>query len=132
VNLGVRATMALSTGRDLTFGSVIQGETSVSVDPIAGGNNAAFFSFTTSPNTPVTVTFSSSSLSYGVNSIFFTGTLAGNSGSNQSEATIIPSGNTITTNSSGDFYFWAGGTAHLSPTQPIGAYAGSFTLTVAY
>ncbi len=132
VNMTMKPTMGLTTGRDLTFGFVVQGVTSIYVDPITGGNSAAYFSLSAPPNTPVTVTFSSGVLSDGSNSIAFNGALSGGPSTTQNQSSQLTSGNTITTNSSGEYYFWAGGTANLSPTQPIGTYVGSFVLTIAY
>lgn len=132
VNLNVRSTTGISVNRDLSMGAVIQGTTSLSVDPINGGNSAAYFSLSASPNAQVTVTFSSTPLTDGIHSILFSGTLAGSAGSVQSQAATLVNGGVATTSPTGDYYFWAGGTATLSPTQAIGFYAGSFVLTVAY
>jgi hypothetical protein len=132
VNLKVRSTSALTVNRDLSMGIVIQGTTSLSVDPVNGGNSAAYFSLSGPPNTSVTVTFSSTSLTDGVRSIPFAGILAGSKGTVQSQATLLSNGSAATTSPTGEYYFWAGGAATLSPTQPIGFYAGSFVLTIAY
>ncbi|HQT92622.1 MAG TPA: hypothetical protein PL001_11425, partial [Candidatus Kryptobacter bacterium] len=69
VNMNVKSTSSLTVNRDLSMGVVIQGATSLIVDPVNGGNSAAYFSLSAPPNTPVTVTFSSTSLTDGVNSI---------------------------------------------------------------
>ena len=132
VNLNIRSTTGLTVNRNLSMGAVVQGTTSLTVDPVSSGNSAAFFSLTAAPDTPVTVTFSSTSLTDGAHSILFSGTIAGSDRSVQSQAAMLINGGMATTSPTGDYYFWAGGTANLSPLQAIGFYAGSFVLTVAY
>jgi len=114
------------------MGLVVQGVTSVNIDPIKGGSQAAYFIFVADPNSPVFATFSSTNLTSGTYSIAFTGLLAGNSSPTQGDAVLLTSGSTIETNSSGEYHFWAGGAATLSPTQPFGTYSGTFALTIAY
>ncbi len=132
VRFNVKSAMELKVNRNLAFGYVIQGKTKVSVDPIAGGSMAAYFSLNGPPDTFVTVTFSTSPLTDGQNSIPFSGLLAGNYDADQIGAVPISSGNTITTGATGEYDFWAGGTATLSRSQPLGVYTGSFTLSIAY
>ena len=132
VNMKVKSTSSLTVNRDLSMGVVVQGTTSLNVDPINGGNSAAYFSLSAPPNTPVTVTFSSTPLTDGVNLILFSGTLAGGNGTEQSQATLLSNGSAATTSPTGNYYFWAGGKAILSASQSIGFYAGSFVLTIAY
>lgn len=132
VSFNVKSAIELKVNRNLAFGYVIQGETTVSVDPIAGGSLAAYFSLNGPPDTFVTVTFSSSPLTDGQNAIPFSGLLAANSNPDQIGGVPIKSGSTITTGATGEYNFWAGGTATLSPSQPLGVYTGSFTLSIAY
>lgn len=113
VNMKVKSTSSLTVNRDLSMGVVIQSATSLTVDPINGGNSAAYFSLSAPPNTPVTVTFSSTPLTDGVNSILFSGTLAGSNGTVQSQATLLSNGSAATTSPTGSYYFWAGGRAIL-------------------
>ncbi len=132
VYLQVKGTTSLTKVRDLSMGLVIQGFTSVNINPISGGSEAAYFFFVGEPNSPVTASFSSSDLTSGTYTIAFTGTLAGSGAPDQHNATLIASGDPVISNSDGEYYFWSGGTANLSPTQPYGIYTGSFTLSIAY
>jgi hypothetical protein len=132
VYLNVKGTVTLTTVRDLNMGIVVQGISSINVDPIKGGSQAAYFIFVADPNTSVFASFSFTNLTNGTDNIAFTGLLAGNSSSSQSDAVLLTNGSTIETNSSGEYQFWAGGAANLSPSQPFGVYSGTFTLTIAY
>jgi len=132
VYMDIKGTVTLTKARDLSMGVVVQGVTSINVDPIKGGSQAAYFIFVADPNSPVFATFSFTNLTSGTSNIAFTGLLAGNSSSSQSDAVLLTSGSTIQTNSDGEYNFWAGGTANLSPAQPFGIYTGSFMLTIAY
>jgi hypothetical protein len=132
VYLDVKGTVTLTKVRDLSMGFVMQGITSVTIDPISSGSQTAYFIFAGTPNSSIVVSFSSTELTDGVDNIIFTNALAGSGASDQHNATLLASGDPITTNSAGEYYFWAGGTANLSPTQPYGIYTGSFTLSVAY
>jgi len=128
----VNGTTTLTKVRDMHLGFVVQGITYFAIDPISGNAHTAYFIFVGNPNSPVDVSFSSSNLTDGANNISFTGTLAGGSSTTEGDATLISNGTPITTNSDGEYYFWAGGSATLSPTQPFGTYSGSFTLSIAY
>lgn len=132
VYLDVKGTVTLTKVRDLSMGFVLQGVTSITIDPIIGGSQVAYFVFAGQPNSPVTVSFSSSELTSGSYTIIFTGALAGSGAPDQHNGSLIANGDPVITNSDGEYYFWAGGTADLSPTQPYGIYTGSFTLSIAY
>jgi Mat/Ecp fimbriae major subunit len=132
VNLTVNSAITLTKTRDMNFGTIVQGITSQSIDPVTGAGATATFTLLGNAATPITVTFSSANLINGANTVTFVGTLAGNTVNTQSGATSITSGNSVTTSGSGNYYFWAGGSATLASNQAAGAYSGSFTLTVAY
>ena len=132
VLMDVHGSLWLTKVRDLSLGYVFQGATNVQVDPITGGDQAAYFEFVTNPDLSVNVSFSSSDLTDGTHSISFTGALAGSTSSNQKDASLLTSGRHIIASSDGNYYFWAGGSAQLSDTQPFGVYQGSFTLSIAY
>jgi hypothetical protein len=134
VTLTVNNAMTLTKQRDLAFGAVAQGITSAVVNPITGGAAAAMFTLGASANTPVTVTFAATDLTSGANTIGFASgpNVSGGSTNVQASSSTVMSNTTITTNAAGAYFFWAGGTATLSPTQAAGAYSGSFTLNVAY
>ena len=134
VSLTVNNALSLATNRNMAFGVVVQGVTTATINPITGGATAAMFTLGASATTPVTVTFSSTDLQSGVNTISFAGagTLSGNSTNVQASSTNVTSGSTVTTSGTGAYFFWAGGTATLLATQPTGAYSGSFTISVTY
>ena len=60
VYLQVKGTTSLTKVRDLSMGLVVQGISSVNIDPISGGTQTAYFFFLGEPNSPVIVSFSSS------------------------------------------------------------------------
>ncbi len=133
VHLHLISGPTLTKVSDLTLPNSVVGVTSVSVNPITDGSAAAYIILSANASTSVTVTFSSSTLVLaGQPSIPFTGTLAGNGTNIQASATDIISANSVITNSSGQYFFWAGGTATPAADQGPGDYVGSFTLNVAY
>jgi hypothetical protein len=111
---------------------VEQGITQVDVNPITGGGSAAYFTFASSPHTPIIVTYASDKLISAGNSIAFSGELAGSSSRVQTHAMLIGNGTGLVTNSKGRYHFWVGGSAKLSADQPLGVYTGDFTMTIAY
>jgi hypothetical protein len=134
VTLAVNVAPALTKNRDMSFGTVNQGVTSATVNPVTDGNKAAMFTLSASANTPVTVTYTTTDLTSGPNVISFNsgGVLSGNNVNVQASSTSVPTNSTVTTNGTGYYYFWAGGTATLAINQPAGTYSGSFTLQVSY
>jgi len=132
VTIKINGAMTLTKLRDMDMGFVMQGVMSISVDPITGGAQTAYFTFDAGPNASATVSFSSTNLTSGADNMPFTCSLAGGNSPNQNNASIVSSGDAVTTSSTGTYYFWAGGTADLSPTQPLGTYSGDFILSVAY
>ncbi len=132
VDMTMKPNMGLAAARNMSMGTVTQGLTSIDVNPITGGNAAAYFAFSAPPNTPVTVSYAFTSLSNGPSTIDFNGLLAGSEADNQTKSSIILNGSTIVTNSDGGFHFWAGGSAKLSRSQQLGIYTGTFVLTITY
>lgn len=131
VHLSVNSEISLTKIRDLNMGYVIQGITSVNINPLTNGASA-YFTFAASPNASARVSYSSTNLQSGTNTISFTGDLAGNDNTDQNFSAPVRNGATITTSFSGSYYLWSGGTALLAPDQPIGAYTGSFTILVSH
>ncbi len=131
-NIVVKGLVSLSALRNLELGTVVQGITQIQVNPITGGGSAAYFTFASSPHTPIIVTFSSTRLTFDGNSIEFSGELAGSPSPVQAQSIIIKNGNGLVTNAKGQYHFWVGGSAKLSPDQPLGFYTGNFTMTIAY
>lgn len=128
----VKGLVSLSNVRNLNLGTVVQGVTRIDVNPITGGGSAAYFTFASSPHTPIFVTFASTRLKSDGNLIAFSGDLAGSASSVQSQAMLIRNGTGLVTNPKGQYFFWVGGSASLSPDQPLGVYTGDFTMTIAY
>ncbi len=131
-NIVVKGLVSLSALRNLELGTVVQGVTEIQVNPVTGGGSAAYFTFGSSPHTQIIVTFSSTRLTFNGSSIQFTGELAGSPTSVQAQSIIIKDGTGLVTNSKGHYHFWVGGSAKLSPDQPLGVYIGNFTMTIAY
>jgi len=131
VNLSIHGGISLTKIRDLRMGAVVQGTTSVSINPLSSGS-AAYFIVSACPNSAETITFSSTNLTSGSSTIIFTGVLAGSDQPIQPHSILIGSGDAITTSSTGDFYLWAGGSATLASKQPTGDYVGSFTVSIIY
>ncbi len=134
VSLSVNNALSLTNTRAMAFGVVVEGVTTATINPITGGAAAAAFTLGASASTPITVTYTTSDLTSGVNTISFAGagTLSGFATNVQASSAAVISGNTITTSGTGAYFFWAGGTATLLPTQPTGVYGGNFVLNVSY
>ncbi len=134
VTLTVNNAIALTKNRDLAFGVIPEGTLTATVNPITGGAAAAMFTLGASANTAMNVSFASTDLTSGANTIGFAGagTLSGNTVNGQAASTSVLNNSQVTTSGTGAYFFWAGGTATLSPTQATGAYSGSFTLSVSY
>ena len=131
-NIVVKGLVSLSNLRNLNLGTVVQGVSRIEVNPITGGGSAAYFTFASSPHTPIVVTFASTPLTFDGNSIPFSGELAGSPSSIQAQSMIIKDGTGLVTNAKGQYHFWVGGSARLSADQPLGVYTGDFTMTIAY
>ncbi len=134
VTITVTATVTVTNIRGLTFGTHVQDSTAATVNANSGGTNAAYFTLQTSANHLSTVTYSSTAMTYTTGTINWTPSLVGSSSvANQISAASVSSGSTVTTNGSGYFYFWVGGTTDpITNTLPAGGYSGTFTLNVAY
>lgn len=134
VTLTVTATVTVTNVRGLNFGTHVQDSTAATVDANNGGTNAAYFTLQTSANHTSTVSYNYTSLASGSNTITWTPTLVGaNNSASQTTAGPVANNGTITTNSSGFYYFWVGGTtAPITNTTPPGTYTGTFTLTITY
>lgn len=134
VTITVTATVTVTNVRGLTFGTHVQDSTAATVNANSGGNNAAYFTLQTSANHISTVTYSNLPMTYTTGTINWVPSLVGSSiAANQASAASVSSGSTVTTNGSGYFYFWVGGTTDpITNTLPSGGYSGTFTLTVAY
>lgn len=141
-NVNVSATViqgiTLTVSGTLNFGTVVAGTTPAALSANTNGS-APLFTATANGATSLTVTYGATvSLTGPGTALTFTPSVVGaNSSSNQSSATSVASGSTVTTSgstgSAGHYYFWLGGSlAAIPAAQTPGTYSGSFTLTVNY
>ncbi len=134
VNLTVNAQVTVTNVRNLNFPAHVQDSTAATVNPNSGGTEAAYFILQTSANHSCSVTFSSTAMTFSTGTINWTPSVVGASAStSQTSAPSVTSGSNVTTNGTGYYYFWVGGsTDPITNTLPAGAYSGQFTLTVTY
>ncbi len=120
----------------ISLGTIYQGTTTASVDPINGGASAAAFSLDGPNSTPVTFSWPSSiTLSNGTDNGTFAANVTGNIANTQTSSTSLTNGGpAVNTAGSGTtvYYFWVGGTATVPAAASAGAYTGSVTVTVTY
>ena len=105
----------------------------------AAQGSAALGKFTASGQhgTDITVTYDGSVTLTGPGaSLTFTPDLVGSTSDNGatagSGATGVPSGESVTTNGAGDYFFWIGGEIPVANGQQQGDYSGTFNLQVQY
>lgn len=135
VNLTVQTALSLTNVRALNFGTQVQGASAVTVDPVTGGTNTAYFTLSGAPASQVlTVSWTSSAdLTYTTTNISWNPSVAANSTTTQSTASTLASGGTSTADGTGHLYLWVGGTTAAIPSNaPAGTYQGTVTLTVQY
>lgn len=140
-SLLVNATASIIQGLSLTatgsldFGQIIAGTTPPSLSAQTNGSAPAFTA-TGNGGQQVWVTYSSSTLYSGANTLTFTPSVYGGI-TTQAASTPVSPGSSInlsgTTGSQGDYYFWLGGSlGTIPPGQVPGNYAGTFVMTVSY
>lgn len=138
----VNATASIIQGLSLTatgsldFYQIIAGTTPPSLSAQANGS-APEFTATGNGGQQVWVTYSSSTLYNGANTLTFLPSVYGGPTMTQAASSPVSSGSSIylsgTTGSQGDYYFWLGGSLGAIPAGQVpGNYAGTFTLTVSY
>ncbi|HUI29612.1 MAG TPA: DUF4402 domain-containing protein [Candidatus Acidoferrales bacterium] len=134
VNLTVNNAISLTKTRDISFGIVPQGVTTVTINPVTGAGATGTFTLGASASTQMNVSWSSTDLASGGNTIGFAGagTASGNTVNVQGTSLPLTNPGIFTTSGTGAYFFWAGGTATLTPTQATGSYTGTYTLTVTY
>lgn len=138
VILTVQSPMILTNvaSTPLTFGTRLQGATSVTVDAITGGASCAPFTLTGAIGShAVTVSWTSTPLSKtGAADITWTPIVAVNNVNNQTAgggAAEISNNGSVTTDGSGSAWLWVGGTISSIPTgQVVGTYNATVTLTI--
>jgi len=135
VTLVVLPSYALTKVQNLNFGTVAQGGSSVTILAQSSAN-AAYFTLAGAPhNQSITITWSATDLTKtGASNITWTPTVfAGSTGTQGSSSQILSSGNTSTTDGSGNLWIWVGGsTATIGGLQVPGTYGATFTLSVDY
>ncbi len=134
VTLNVLTAPSITLNRNMNFGTIYQGVTTATVDPVNGGGNAAMFTVQGDTNESIAVNWTSSAnLTNGVsNNIPWTPSLSGYTSNVQTSSNSLTSGGTVAMSSAGYFYVWGGGTATLAANQPGGQYSGTLTITVSY
>jgi len=134
VLVNVYAALSLTaTDNQVDFGTVNPGAGALAVSPIASGADAAAFTATGQPSTPITITFPASvNLSNGATNIAFTPSMSAGATSTQGSSAPIASGDALTLNASGNGYLWMGGSLTVAAAQATGQYTGSVTVSIAY
>lgn len=131
VTATVIAGLTLAKNQDLDYGSLATNSGNATVDPTTSAN-AASFTVGGQPSTPVSLSWVSSNLTNGANTISYTPSVAAASDpTTQGSATAVSSGDVVTLSASGAYGVWVGGTINVGAVA-TGTYNGSFTLTVAY
>jgi hypothetical protein len=119
----------LSSG-SLTFGLSAQGTTDQINYKAA---MAAKYRAVGEVSTTVDVSFTTATLTNGGSSLTYTPTVAGNTVDNKNTATVLSSGVDITLHgTTGEHYLWVGGNLVVPSSATLGAYTGTWTLTLAY
>jgi len=127
------------------FGTIVAGTTPNSLIATSGtvgsaAGDIAEVTITGNGAQTITVSYDATDnlIKSGATNIAYTPSVYGSSSSsNQSSATAVTSGGTVTlsgtTGSAGNYYFWVGGSLSALPAnQTPGTYAGSWTITVHY
>lgn len=119
------------TAGNLDFGLVAQGTNETIA---ADGGSAIKFQANGQASTNVNVTFSGVTLNGPSGATMaFTPAVNGNSSDAQGSSSALSTGATVALDgTTGDYYFWVGGSVTAGATQTTGSYTGTFTLTVAY
>ena len=122
------------------FGQLPVGAGTVTLNPQDGSTNAGAGATAAgeaqiqgSAGSEVQVSFTSTDLTYGGNSLTFTPSVhAADAQAGQGAAPQFSSGNTVTLNGSGDYYFFVGGDLEVNGGATTGTYSGTVTLTASY
>lgn len=138
INMSVDVISALTftSHGDMSFGPVGAGTGAVTLNPASttAGQTAGYFTVNGQSNQPITVTYTPpTTLISGTNSVPLSLALIGFNTNTVGSATGVSSGTQVTLDAtSGDYYFWLGGTVTVASGQAAGTYTGTFTLQVAY
>lgn len=137
VNAAVIQGLTISATGTLDFGNIVAGTTPAALDAQTNGS-APMITVTGNGATPISVTFSTASLSGPGTALTFTPSVYGDaSSSNQATSSQVLNSGSVTlsgtSGSAGNYYFWLGGSLSAIPAaQTPGSYSGSWTITVNY
>lgn len=134
VSANVVTALTVAKVQDLSFGSVLQGDT---VTVASASAKAGEFKVTGTLDVPVTYTFSApSSLLSGSNSISFAPAYpvydTTQSYSGGTPFTSTTSQTLTLSTSTTSVWIYVGGTVGVGASTPTGSYSGTYTLTVTY
>ena len=134
VSINIQQGLSMSkVAGDLDFGDYIStgSDGTVSKTPANGVN----FEVLGTPGA-ITVTFADAILTDGTNNLTFVPNVEETAGSNTyAGATAVTTGgsvNLVDDAGEGKLYLWVGGDIDVLAATPVGAYTGTFTLSVAY
>jgi hypothetical protein len=128
VTVSVQSTLLVTNlSGDLAFGNRMPDDT-YEIQAVNGVN----FRVSGASNVPVFVSYTApGQLSGPGESIDFTAEVIGGQSSDPAAAASVASGPSVTTDASGNYYLWLGGTIDVGNILP-GSYTGLFTVTVDY
>jgi len=138
IGANIVSALTVTTKSNMTFGNVGAGTGAVTLNPqaLASGQTAGSFVVNGNLATPVTVTYSApADLSDGSgHTVAWTATnLIGFNQGTVGSATGVASNTQVTLDAtSGNYYFWLGGSINVINGQTPGNYTTTFTLNVAY
>ena len=138
--LNVTVAISTSVQQGADFGMIPAGAGAVSLDPQtgitdagAGVTSAGAFFIAGEMGADVSVTYDSQvQLMNGTSAITYTSAVIGNGADDQTMASTVSSGQTLTLDpTTGEYYFWTGGSIDVGAV-PAGGYSGQFTFQVQY
>jgi len=129
--------LSVVSQQDMNFGNVGSNSGAVTLDPknLHTQQQPGEFEVLGQKSTPVNISYSApAALTDGTNTIPWTTTnLIGYNSNTVGSASSVINGSQVTLDvTSGNYYFWLGGTITLAASQAAGSYTSHFTLTVAY
>lgn len=132
VNIEVLKSLSITNPGNADFGITYAGVGSVTLNPNtpAAGQTAGTFQVAGEPDHSINVSYTFTSPA----PLTYSPTVVGDSVStSQSTASSVGASASVNLNTSGDYYFWVGGTmSGIASGITTGTYQGTLTLTVSY
>lgn len=129
--------MSLSVSRSLSFGEVVAGTGTVSID--RESSNAGKFVLQGGQNSTITVSFTMPANNQlvraeGEGDMGLLANVYGSTEDNPTTAIALLDGDSVTLGSDGAYYFFVEGRLEIGPVEqnPAGTYSGMLTMTVSY